>query len=70
MLARNMHPVDRRSVKDRRRSYHLSHLTFRGPDRRGGKERRLRGERRSGWVRVSKWSSAYLKDLRIGKFLD
>jgi hypothetical protein len=69
MLARSMYPVDRRSVKDRRRSYHLAYLTYRGPDRRGGEERRLQGERRSGWVRVSKWSSAHLKGLRIGKFL-
>ncbi|MFO7736971.1 MAG: hypothetical protein R6V46_00720 [Desulfatiglandaceae bacterium] len=70
MLARSVYPVDRRSVKDRRRPYHLAHLTYRGPERRGSKERRLKGERRAGWVRVSKWSSVYLKGLKIAKFLD
>ena len=69
MLARSLYPVDRRSVKDRRRHYHLAHLTYRGPEKRDSKERRLQGERRAGWVRVSKWSSVYLKGLRIGKFL-
>ena len=69
MLARNLYPMDRRSVKDRRRPYHLAHLTYRGQERRGGEERRLQGERRSGWVRVSQWSSVYLRGLKIAKFL-
>jgi len=42
MLARSFCAMDRRSVKDRRRS---------------------------GWVRVSQWSSVYLKGLKIAKFL-
>jgi hypothetical protein len=69
MLARSLYPMDRRSVKDRRRPYHLAHLTYRGPERRDGKERRWQCERRAGWVRVSKWSSAYLKSLKIARFL-
>ena len=69
MLARSLYPMDRQSVKDRRSPYHLAHLTYRGPERRGGDERRSQGERRADWVRVSKWSSVYLKGLRIGKFL-
>jgi hypothetical protein len=69
MLARSFYPMDRRSVKDRRRPRHLAHLTYRGLERRDGEERRLQGERRAGWVRVSQWSSVYLKGLKIGKFL-
>ncbi len=68
MLARNLYRIDRRSLKDRRRPYHLSRLTYRGVERRDQKRRSL-GERRTGWVRVSKWSSVYLQDLKIGKFL-
>lgn len=69
MLARSIYPPDRRSAKDRRRAHHLACLTYRGPERRHGEERRLQGERRSGWVRISKWSSVYLKGVRIGKYL-
>ena len=67
MLAWNPYRIDRRSLKDRRRPYHLSRLTYRGVERRDQK-RRSQGERRAGWVRVSKWSSVYLQDLKIGKF--
>ena len=69
MLARNFHVLDRRSIKDRRRPYHLAHLVYGGTERRNGEERRSQGERRAGWVRVSKWSSVYPKHLKIGKFL-
>jgi hypothetical protein len=68
MLARNLYRIDRRSLKDRRRPYHLSRLTYRGVERRDQK-RRSQGERRAGWVRVSKWSSVYLQGLKIGKYL-
>ena len=67
--ARNVYCIDRRSVKDRRRPYHLASLTYRGAKKRTGRERRSQIERRDGWVRVSKWSSVSLKDLKIGKFL-
>ena len=69
MLARNLYRIDRRSLKDRRKPYHFSRLTYRGVERRRDQKRRSQGERRAGWVRVSKWSSVYLKDLKIGKFL-
>jgi hypothetical protein len=36
MLARSVYPLDRRSMKDRNRPYHLANLTYRGPERRGG----------------------------------
>jgi hypothetical protein len=32
-------------------------------------DRRSQEERRDGWVRISKWSSANLPDLKISKFL-
>jgi hypothetical protein len=69
MLARNLSCIDRRLPKDRRKPYHLARLTYRGGERRNDQERRSQRERRAGWVRVSKWSSVYLKDLMIGKFL-
>jgi hypothetical protein len=61
--------MDRRSAKYRRRPYHLARLTYRGPERRDGEERRLKGKRRSGWIRMSQWWSVYLKRLKIAKFL-
>ena len=70
MLERNLYGIDRRSGKDRRRSaYNLARRIHGGVDRRNGAERRSKAERRAGWVRVSKWSSVYLRDLRIAKFL-
>jgi hypothetical protein len=69
MSAWNLYRIERRSLKDRRRPYRLSRLTYRGVERRRDQKRRSQGERRAGWVRVSKWSSVYLQDLKIGKFL-
>jgi hypothetical protein len=31
--------------------------------------RRSQEERRDGWVRVSKWSSVYMRDLKIAKYV-
>lgn len=69
MLERNLYGVDRRSGKDRRRVYNLSRIVYGGVERRNGTERRSKAERRAGWVRVSKWSSVFLRDLKIARFL-
>ena len=60
---------ERRSGKERRRKISLSRLLYSGPEKRGDQDRRMPEERRNGWVRVSKWSSVPLWDLKIAKFL-
>lgn len=50
---------DRRSGNDRRVDYTRSFFC-RAFDQRKGVERRESGELRKGWVRISKYSSAYL----------
>jgi hypothetical protein len=60
---------ERRSGKERRRKISVGRLFYRGPEKRSTKDRRLPEERRNGWVRVSKWSSVPLWDLKIAKFL-
>lgn len=56
--------VDRRGEQDRRQLYDIAIIDKFGFDRRKpGKERRKTPELRTGWIRVSKWSSvcvAYL----------
>lgn len=49
--------VDRRSGEDRREIYLADYFENSGLERRSGKDRRQRGERRKGFIRVSKWSS-------------
>ena len=49
--------LDRRCGEDRRQAYDLDYFPGGGIERRSGRERRLNGERRNGWVRVSPWSS-------------
>ena len=61
--------ADRRSGKDRRKRLSLDRFFYRGPERRKPQERRSQAERRDGWVMVSKWSSVFLQDLKISKFL-
>jgi hypothetical protein len=60
--------IERRSARNRRRLSLVHRRTYRGPDRRR-RERRDLVERRDGWIRVTKWSSAPLKDLKIAKYL-
>ena len=50
--------LDRRSGEDRRQVYDSDYFLNNGVDRRKGKDRRQQGERRHGYIRVSKWSSA------------
>jgi hypothetical protein len=61
--------IERRSGKDRRKKISLSRLFYNGPERREINDRRSQPERRDGWVRLSKWSSVNLADLKISKFL-
>jgi hypothetical protein len=51
---------DRRAGEDRRRVHDLSYFENGGVERRYNQDRRVRGEQRSGWVRVTQWSSVYL----------
>jgi hypothetical protein len=52
--------VDRRSGVDRRKVHLLEYFIEEGVERRGGKERRRRLERRVDWVRVDDWYSICL----------
>ena len=61
--------IERRSGKDRRKKINLSRFFYNGPERRKLNDRRIQEERRDGWVRLSKWSSVQLADLKISKFL-
>ena len=61
--------TDRRSGKDRRRILSLHRLRYKGSERRALNKRRLEIERRDGWVRVSRWSSVKMQDLKIAKYL-
>ena len=61
---------ERRNGKDRRRIFSLHRFFYKGPERRKAlNDRRLQEERRDGWVRISKWSSTKLDDLKISKYL-
>lgn len=54
--------VDRRSGEDRRQSYSLDYFENGGVERRISGERRQKGERRAGCIRVSEWSSVCVED--------
>jgi hypothetical protein len=69
MIERRCSGVDRRTIRDRRRACNVSRFFYRGAERRSWKERRSHVERRVGWVRMSKWSSVFLEDLKIARFL-
>ncbi len=61
---------ERRTGKDRRRVFGLYRFFYKGPEKRKTlQDRRLQEERRDGWVRISKWSSVKLHDLKISKYL-
>jgi len=61
--------LERRSGKERRRKMQIQRFFFKGLERRSENDRRENEERRRGWIRVSKWSSAPLAELKIAKFL-
>jgi hypothetical protein len=58
---------ERRTGKDRRGIFNLHRFFYKEPERRAIQDRRTRKERRDGWVRISKWSSMNLNDLKISK---
>ncbi len=60
--------IERRGGRDRRKRFRLSRSRYSIPDRRR-RDRRDPEERREGWIRISKWSSAPLEKLKIAKFL-
>jgi hypothetical protein len=61
---------ERRTGKDRRKIFGLQRFFYKGPERRKVlQDRRSQEERRDGWVRIQKWSSVNLQDLKIYKFL-
>jgi hypothetical protein len=70
MYALKRNRFDSRSGRDRRRIISLGRFLYKGPDRRRNlNDRRSQEERREGWVRIDKWSSAYLPDLKISRYL-
>jgi hypothetical protein len=61
---------ERRTGKDRRKILNLHRFFYNRPERRKTlQDRRSRQERRDGWIRTNKWSSVYLYDLKISKYL-
>lgn len=60
---------DRRSGKDRRHLAILKRLLPSDNPARSPVDRRTSPERRSGWVRLTKWSSVHLPDLKLAKWL-
>ena len=61
--------AERRSGKDRRRFFSLRRFHYQGPDRRVQQDRRSRLERRDGYVKIGKWSSVKMQDLKLAKYL-
>ena len=70
MIAMKRKFRDRRSGKNRRRVFSFHRIRFKGPERRGQKDRRSQLERRDGYVRIAKWSSVKMQDLKIAKYLN
>ena len=52
--------IDRRCGKDRRSAHAVDYFFGGGVERRSWTERRVQGERRQNWVRVSEWSSMFV----------
>jgi len=70
MYALKRNRSDGRSGRDRRRIISLHRFFYKGRERRNNiNDRRSQEERRYDWVRIDKWSSAYLPDLKIAKYL-
>jgi hypothetical protein len=61
--------AERRSGKDRRRFFSLGRLRYKGPEQRVQQDRRSQQERRDGYVKIGKWSSVKMQDLKLAKYL-
>ena len=55
--------VDRRSGEDRRKVYDFAYWESGEIERRRAKDRRQHKERRSSYIRVTKWSSVCIEDI-------
>lgn len=60
---------DRRCGKDRRRFPTIKQFLMRAPENRNSDQRRVSQERRTGWVRFTKWASLDLSKYKISRFL-
>ncbi len=69
MYAMKRNFSDRRSGKNRRRFFSLHRFHHRGPEKRVQQDRRSQLERRDGYIRIDKWSSVNMQDLKIAKYL-
>jgi len=69
MFTLNRSFSDRRSGKDQRKFFSLRRLSFKGPERRIQQDRRSLLERRDGYVKIGKWSSVKIRDLKLAKYL-
>ena len=54
--------MDRRECDDMREAYSLDYFEDGGRERRSHLERRKSGERRSDWMRVTKWRSVRIQN--------
>ena len=63
--------IERRSGEDRRVENDSDYFRNGGVEkrRRRRNDRRIQGERRFGWTRISNWSSAKMHDLNFVKYL-
>ena len=62
--------AERRANKSRRSFFNLRRrLHYKGPERRIQQDRRSKLERREGYVRIGKWASVKVQDLKLAKYL-
>ena len=61
--------TDRRSGKDRRKFFNLGRFRYEDQVRRAQQDRRSQQERRDGYVKIGKWSSVKMQDLKLAKYL-
>ena len=61
--------TERRSGKDRRKIFSFGRFSYKGQERRVQQDRRSQEERRDGYVKISKWSSVKMQDLKLAKYL-
>jgi hypothetical protein len=61
---------DRRSIEERRKVHDLDYFSAGGVERRRWKEQRKEPERRTGWIRVDRWTSVCLKYIKSLKIFD
>jgi hypothetical protein len=64
MLEKRKSEIDRRSGRNRRRAIILEYFRNGGVERRIGKDRRSKLERRKDWLRVDNWVSILVYDLK------